>query len=161
MLRLQVSVVAFVSPVRGFSVRVVGAEPVVSVHQHVGRLTWKACLLQPRVGVVLRQSGGLGEMRPDFGVDGVLVVTVVLFSWQAAVRRVLLDVVLDLVELLTSVVHRVFFRGSCGERGGGVDRGGAGALFASMAHTPQEHRRQGQNPDRRHNGNQQWHQVVY
>lgn len=100
-------------------------------------------------------------MRPDFGVDGVLVVTVELFSWQAAVRRVLLDVVLDLVELLASVVHRDFFCASCGEGGGGVDGGGAGTLFASMPHTPQEHRRQGQNPERCHYGNQQWHQVVY
>lgn len=100
-------------------------------------------------------------MRPDFGVDAVLVVAVELFSRQAAVGRVLLDVVLDLVELFAGVVYCVVFCASHGVGGGRVDGGGAGALFASMPHTPQEHRRQGQNPDRRHDGNQQWHQVVY
>lgn len=30
-----------------------------------------------------------------------------------------------------------------------------------MSHAPQEHRCQRQNPNCRHYGNQQWHQVVY
>lgn len=100
-------------------------------------------------------------MRSDFGVDGVLVVAEQLFSRQAAVGCVLLDVVLDLVELLAGVVHRVVFCASRGVGGGGVDGGGGGALFASMPHAPQKHRSQHQNPDRRHYGHQQWHQVVY
>ncbi len=100
-------------------------------------------------------------MRPDFGIDAVLFVAVQLFSRQAAVGRVLLDVVLDLVELLAGVVHCVVFCASRGVGGGGVDGGGAGALFASMPHAPQEHRRKRKNPDRHHYGHQQWHQVVY
>lgn len=143
-----------------FPVRAVGAQPVVPVHQHVGRR--KPSFLQPLAGIrdVVRQSGGFRVMRPDFGVDRVFVVAM-FFTGQAAVGRVLFDVVLDLVELLTGVVHRVVLRGSRGEAGSGVDGRGAGTLFTPMSHAPQEHRRQRQNPDCRHYGNQQRHQVVY
>lgn len=144
-----------------FSVRAVGAQPVVSVHQHVVRR--KSSLLQPLAGirdVLLCQPGRFRVMRPDFGIDRVFVVAV-FFTGKAAVGRVLLYVVLDLIELLTSVVHRVVLRGSHGEGGSGVDRRWAGTLFTPMSHAPQEHRCQRQNPDCRHYGNQQWHQVVY
>lgn len=143
-----------------FSVRAVGAQPVVSVHQHVGRR--KTSLLQPLAGIrdVLCQSVGFRVMLLDFGFDLVFVIAV-FFTGQAAIGRVLLDVVLDLIELLTSVVHRVVLRGSRGEGGSWVDGRGAGTLFTPMSHAPQEHWCQCQNPDCRHYGDQQWHQIVY
>lgn len=110
-----------------FSVCSIGTHPVIPVYQHVCRLAWKSSFLQVLAGilVVLRKSGGFRKLRPDFGVDRVFVVAVVFLTRKAAVGRVLLDVVLDLIEMLTSVVYRVVLRGSHGEGGSGIDWRGA------------------------------------
>lgn len=146
-LGLQVSVVAFVSPVSSFPMQ--AARPLVALHRRVNWSPRKPSFVETLFGVrvVLRHHRvlRLEFLRSDLGADGVL-----------------LDVVFDLVQVLARIVGRIVVLGRrCGRRRGGIPGGrGTRVLLAMSSHTPQCCPRQRQRPDHCCHGNQHWHQVI-
>lgn len=146
-LGLQVSVVAFVSPVSPFSVQ--AARPLVAIHRRVHGSPRKPRFVETFFGirVVLGRRRLLRRefLWSDLGADGVF-----------------LDAVFDLVQVLARVVGRVVVLGGRrGRRRGGVPGcRGARVLLATPSHAPQCRPHQRQRPDHCCHGNQHWHQVI-